>query len=87
MDMIQSIHGHFQAGQFVPREKIAIPDFVEVVIVITDRSVTKAESINENDATRKLKAVEALTGIIPQNFDFNLDDVRQERIERRGLVE
>jgi len=37
--MIKTIQGHFQEGRFVPQQPVQIPDYVEVVIVVTDHPV------------------------------------------------
>lgn len=85
--MVQTIQGHFLAGQFVPAQKTVIPDLVEVVVVITGKAVVQTETGKKERIEKRLKAVEAITGIIPSDFEINLDDLKRERIEKRGLVE
>jgi len=85
--MVQTIQGHFLAGQFVPTQKTAIPDLVEVFVIITDKAVVQAETSKEERIEKRLKAAEAITGIIPSDFEFDLEDLRRERIEKWGLVE
>ena len=85
--MVQTIQGHFQAGRFVPIEKTIIPEFVEVFVVVTDKAVAKRETSKKERIDKRLEAVKSITGIIPPDFEFDLDDIRRERIEKRGLVE
>jgi len=46
----------------------------------------KAQLGQETGNTKKAKAIDALKGIISADFPVKLDDVKRERIEKRGLV-
>lgn len=86
MDMVQAYQGYFQAGRFVSREKTAIPDNVEVVVVVTDKTMTtQAKTFDEQEIAKRRKAVQSLKGIMA-GHDADLAQIREERLSRRGLL-
>ena len=89
--MIQAYQGRFKSGQFIPHSASTVPDDVEVVVVVIEgkpqHTSTSTAIVNEIDTVKKKKAIDSLIGVIPPDFDFDLAEIRQERIESRGNAE
>ena len=86
--MLQAHQGYFTDNvQLVSDTNLVVKIPTNKRITILWEDETAEIKLNETQKEKKRKAINALTGIIPADFEFNLDDIRQERIERRGLVE
>ena len=85
MHTVQAYQGYFQDdGQFITLEEspVEIPKHVEVYIVFTGKPVKHDNTIQSKRAI----AIDTLKGVIPQGFDFDLDEIRHERLKARGLL-
>ena len=88
MSQVQAYQGYFHAGQFIPdNRRVRIPENRRVIVNVLDEEVIgDIEAFDADVLAKKAKAIKSLEGIIPADFEFNLDDIRRERIEKRGLV-
>ena len=64
--MIKTFQGRFQEGRFVSPQPVAIPEYVEVLIVVTDNpiSVTNPQKQAFEDFTRTMACAESITNVI-----------------------
>ena len=93
--MVQTYQGYFQRnGQFKPLDSYTteIPKHMEVYVLVTGKPLTpptdtESDMDNMDTLEKRATAIRSLKGIIPPDFKFELDDIRRERIEKRGLVE
>jgi len=52
--MVRTYQGYFQEGRFISPKNFSIPEYVEVFVVVTDKSVSTQESeIFNADTFRK----------------------------------
>jgi len=86
--MIQAHQGYIKGDvQLISDKNLLIKIPINKRITILWEEEPAETKLSETEKEKKKKAIDALTGIIPADFEFDLDDIRQERIERRGLVE
>jgi hypothetical protein len=64
-----------------------LPENTNLIIMVIDELPTVEAATQKTETSKRAKAIDSLKGIIPPDFKFNLDDIRRERIEKRGLVE
>jgi len=86
--MLQAHQGYFKADVQLISDKnmlIEIPPNKRITVIWEEETIET--KLAETEKGKKKKAIDALTGIIPLDFEFNLDDIRLERIERRGIME
>jgi len=72
--MVQTFSGYFQEGRFISSQTAAIPEYVEVVIVVTDKPIA---NINSQSQTSK-----EYTNILPSTDPLGETDnkiIRQRR--------
>ena len=87
--MYQAYAGKVLDGKPAILEDVTLPENTRLVIMVLDElPATKpmAQSDKSEKNVKKIKAINALKGVIPADFQINLDDLRRERIEKRGLV-
>jgi hypothetical protein len=88
---IQAYQGYFQNGRFISPEQAAIPENVEVYIMVTGRGLSlerpepPVKKAGENEIAERMAMIRSLTGIIPPDFD--LESIKAERIAKKGLTE
>ena len=86
--MIKTFQGHFREGRFVSSQTAAIPEYVEVLIVVTDSPITMANTqrntiknsrlLREPDPT-KPSLLGCMDGFvkIPDDFDEPLEEMKE----------
>ena len=87
--MYQAYAGKVLDGKPAILEDVTLPENTRLVIMVLDElpaTKTRTQSDKSEKNTKKIKAINALKGVIPADFQINLDDLRRERIEKRGLV-
>lgn len=87
--MLQAYHGYFKNGRFMPFETFAatIPEDVEVYITVTKKNVgATVQTIDENEIAKRREAVQSLKGIMA-GYDVDLEQIREERLSKRGLLQ
>ena len=90
MGMYQAYAGKVLDGRPALLEDITLPENTNLVIMVLDElPLLKTDAQRKKDLrnVKKAQALNALKGIIPSDFVVDLDDLRRERIEKRGLVE
>ena len=70
--MVQTFQGHFQDGRFVSLQTAAIPEYVEVVIVVTGNPLP-AMPVNKSSL---LGCWDGLVKI-PDDFDEPLEEMKE----------
>jgi hypothetical protein len=65
-EMIRTFQGHFHEGRFVSPQPVAIPEYVEVFIVVTDKpiSVANPQQRASEDIARSTVGTESVTDVI-----------------------
>lgn len=88
--MIKTFQGHFQEGRFISPQVATIPEYVEVVIVVTNNPITKtniqqpqktttnSRFLRDPDPTKPslLGCMEGLVKI-PDDFDEPLEEMKE----------
>jgi len=87
--MYQAYAGKILDGKPAILEDVTLPENTRLVIMVLDElpAKFKAPLGQGTGNTKKAKAIDSLKGIIPADFPINLDELRRERIEKRGLVQ
>ena len=67
--MPQTYQGHFRDGQFIPVDAVSLPDDVEVLMVITDRTVSMAKRQGEA-IKRFMAAIDTINDATLTEEDF-----------------
>ena len=87
-EMIKTFQGHFQEGRFVSPQISAIPEYVEVLIVVTNNPITNIQQpqrmtknsrfLREPDPT-KPSLLGCMDGLIkiPDDFDEPLEEMKE----------
>ena len=83
--MIQAIQGYFQEGRFVSSQQNAIPDYVEVYVVVTDKTVPSAKSQARQQRQAFERFAQAMADAEPLGEDF--DEIIDQGICVRGEIE
>ena len=91
MSLYQAYAGKILNGKPSILENITLPENTNIIIMVLDElpfiktnPPSSAVTITTEKA-KKAKAIDSLKGIIPAEFEFDLEDIRQERIKKRGL--
>ena len=71
--MVQTLQGHFQEGRFVSSQNVAIPEYVEVVIVVTGNPMPVIQPPVKSSL---LGCWEGLVEI-PDDFDEPLEEMKE----------
>ena len=88
--MYQAYLGTVRNGQPIITETAILQEGASLIIMVVDGlTKIKAKTLSSEEARKekKTKALDSLIGIIPSGFEFDIEDIRRERIEKRGLVE
>jgi hypothetical protein len=86
--MLQAYPGRVFNGKPVISDNIKLPEHANLIITIIDDFpiIEKPPTeITQTNIEKKAKAINALRGIVPPDFEFNLEDIRLERVKKRGL--
>jgi hypothetical protein len=84
MEMLVGYEGQIIDGRPSIMENVVLPENAKIIVMVEMPQI-KAETVAQTDKEKKAKAINALRGIVPPDVDFTLDDVRLERIKKRGL--
>jgi len=88
--MIKAYQGYFREdGRFIANNvTVKIPANRRVIINVLDDEIVEDNKADERKGIEKRrKALKAITGIIPEDFKFEIDEIRQERRMKKGLCE
>ena len=82
--MIKTFQGHFQEGRFVSPQPAAIPEFVEVLIVVTDKPISAANQQRQafEDFARTMAGTEPITDVIDKIVPQRKNTDRNSRLLR-----
>jgi len=82
--MIKTFQGYFQEGRFVSPQRAAIPEYVEVLIVVTDKPITTASSQMQTfeDSTHTMADAESINDVIDKTIPLNKSTERNHRLLR-----
>ena len=79
--MYQAYAGKVLDGKPAILEDVTLPENTSLVIIVLDElpaTKTRDQFDKTEKNTKKIKAINALKGVIPANFQINLDDLRRE---------
>ena len=68
--MIQALQGYFQEGRFVSAQQNAIPDNVEVYVIVTDKAVSSAKTKVQKQRQAFENFNKAIASATPLNEEF-----------------
>ena len=91
--MVQTFQGYFKEGRFVSSQSVEIPEFVEVYIVVTSKTIPAAHPVIQSmkqvkTAKKKTSTEEALNllsrfkGCI-RSEDLDYENERDERLNEK----
>ena len=89
MTLYQAYAGKILNGKPSILENITLPENTNIIIMVLDElpsiKTKSPSSVTTTEKAKKAKAIDSLKGIIPAEFEFILEDIRQKRINKRGL--
>ena len=90
ISLYQAYAGKILNGKPSILENITIPENTNIIIMVLDelpsiKTKPPSLALTTKEKAKKAKAIDSLKGIIPAEFEFDLEDIRLERINKRGL--
>ena len=69
--MVQALRGYFEDGRFVSTQHAKIPDYVEVYIIVTDKTIsyTNVKLKDQREAFDKFTTETSSADILGDEFD------------------
>ena len=68
--MIQTLQGYFQEGRFMSTQQNTIPDFVEVYVIVTNKTIPKSKAVQQRQAFEQfIQAIESSEHPLGDEFD------------------
>lgn len=82
--MVKTFQGHFQEGRFVSPQSAAIPEYVEVFIVVTDKPISTSNPQKQafEDFARTMAGTESISDVVEKITPQHKGKDRNPRILR-----
>ena len=69
--MVQTVQGYFQEGRFISTQQEAIPDYIEVYVVVTNKPVQTAKTKAQKQRQAFERFTQTIAAAAPLSEDFD----------------